>query len=179
MTTDEILTGVGLMVALAVGSQILAKMLRIPAIVVLLPVGFVAGALSDEIDPTNIVGSAFGPLVSLAVAVILFDSGVGLDVRRLTGGIRGVVTRLIVLGVPITWAIAALSAVSFLGMSSEAAVMLGAIVVVSGPTVVGPLLSFVRPSRRVQTVLAWAGSVIDPIGAIMGTLTFHAIGAGG
>ncbi len=122
MTTDQILTGIGLTVALAVGCQILASRLRIPAIVVLLPVGFVAGALTDDMDPTNIVGSAFEPLVAVAVAVILFDSGIELDLRRLAGGTRKVVTRLIVLGVAITWAIAALSAALLLGMSSEAAI---------------------------------------------------------
>jgi NhaP-type Na+/H+ or K+/H+ antiporter len=175
MTTDQILAGLGLTVALAVGSQVLAHILRIPAIVVLLPVGFVAGALTDDIIPTNIVGSAFGPLVSLAVAVILFDSGVGLDLRRLAGSTRRVVTGLIVLGVPLTWAIAALSAGFLLGMSTGAAVMIGAILVVSGPTVVGPLLSFVRPSRRVRTILGWESSVIDPIGGILGALTFHAV----
>jgi NhaP-type Na+/H+ or K+/H+ antiporter len=175
MTTDQILTGVGLTVALAVGSQILAHILRIPAIVLLLPAGFVAGALTEDIIPTNIVGTAFEPLVSLAVAVILFDSGVGLDLRRLSGSTRRVVSGLIVLGVPITWAIAALSAGLFLGMSSGAAVMIGVILVVSGPTVVGPLLSFVRPSRRVQTILGWESSVIDPIGGILGALTFHAV----
>jgi NhaP-type Na+/H+ or K+/H+ antiporter len=175
MTTDQILIGVGLTVALAVGSQILAHILRIPAIVVLLPVGFVAGALTDDIIPTNIVGAAFEPLVSLAVAVILFDSGVGLNLRRLSGSTRRVVTALIVLGVPITWATAAVSARIFLGMSSGAALMIGVILVVSGPTVVGPLLSFVRPSRPVQTILGWESSVIDPIGAILGALTFHAL----
>jgi NhaP-type Na+/H+ or K+/H+ antiporter len=178
MTTDQILIGLGLTVALAVGAQILAHTLRIPAIVVLLPVGFVAGALTDNVVPTNIVGPAFEPLVSLAVAVILFDSGVGLDLRRLAGSTRRVVTALIVLGIPITWAIAALAGRLILGLSSGAALMLGAVLVVSGPTVVGPLLSFVRPSRRVQAVLEWESSVIDPIGAILGALTFHALVAG-
>jgi NhaP-type Na+/H+ or K+/H+ antiporter len=179
LTTDQILNGVGLTVALAVGCQILANRLRVPAIVLLLPVGFVAGALTDDINPTAILGSAFEPLVSLAVAVILFDSGVELDLRRLTGSTRGVVTRLLVLGVLITWAMGGFSAALLLGMSSEAAAMLGVILVVSGPTVVGPLLSFVRPSGRLQAVLSWEGSVIDPIGGILGALTFHAIVAGG
>jgi NhaP-type Na+/H+ or K+/H+ antiporter len=85
------------------------------------------------------------------------------------------VTGLIVLGVPLTWAIAALSAGFLLGMSTGAAVMIGAILVASGPTVVGPLLSFVRPSRRVRTILGWESSVIDPIGGILGALTFHAV----
>ncbi|MGH9228809.1 MAG: cation:proton antiporter [Acidimicrobiales bacterium] len=175
MSSDQILMGVGLTIALAVGSQIVANRLRIPAIVVLLPVGFTAGALTDDVVPTNIVGSAFQPLVSLAVAVVLFDSGVELDLRQFTGDARRVVTRLIVLGVAITWAVAAVAAALLLGMSNGAAAMTGAILVVSGPTVVGPLLSFVRPHGRLRTILGWEGSVIDPIGAILGALTFHAI----
>ncbi len=175
MTTDQILAGVGLTVALAVGSQILANRLRIPGIVVLLPVGFAAGALTEDIVPTNLIGPAFQPLVSLAVAMILFDSGLGLDLRRLTGSTRRVVIRLILLGVPITSAVAACFAALFLGISGEAAVMIGTILVVSGPTVVGPLLSFVRPSRPVRTVLTWESSVIDPIGGILGALVFHAV----
>jgi NhaP-type Na+/H+ or K+/H+ antiporter len=175
VTTDQILAGLGLTVALAVGSQLLAHRLRIPAIVVLLPVGFTAGAITDNVVPTNLVGSAFEPLVSLAVAVILFDSGLTLDLRRLTGSARRVVTSLIVLGVPITFGVAAGAAALVLDLSTGAAVMLGAILVVSGPTVVGPLLSFVRPIPRLQTVLTWESSVIDPIGAILGALVFHAV----
>jgi NhaP-type Na+/H+ or K+/H+ antiporter len=162
-------------VTLAVGSQVLANRLRIPAIVVLLPVGFAAGAVTDDVVPTNLVGPAFEPLVSLAVAVILFDSGLTLDLRRLTGSNRGVVTRLVIVGVPVTLAIAAGASALLLGLSTGAAVMLGAILVVSGPTVIGPLLSFVRPSDRVQTILTWESSVIDPIGGIVGALVFHAV----
>ncbi len=178
MTSEQILIGIGLTVALAVGSQILASRLRIPAIVVLLPVGFTAGALTDNIVPTNIVGAAFQPLVSLAVALILFDSGLELDLRRLTGSTRRVVTRLILFGVLITWAVAGYAAGLLLGLSSGAAIMIGAILVVSGPTVVAPLLSFIRPSPRLRTVLAWESSVIDPIGGVLGALVFHAVVAG-
>jgi NhaP-type Na+/H+ or K+/H+ antiporter len=142
---------------------------------VLLPVGFAAGALTDVVNPNQLLGSLFAPLVSLAVAVILFDSGLGLDLRKLQGHTRRVVRRLIVLGVPITWALAAFSAALLLGMSRRAAVMLGVILVVSGPTVVGPLLNFVRPTERVQRVLIWEGSLIDPVGAILGAVTFHAV----
>jgi NhaP-type Na+/H+ or K+/H+ antiporter len=175
VTTDQILLGVGLTVALAVGSQILASRLRIPALIVLLPVGFVAGALTDVVNPNKLLGSLFQPLVSLSVAVILFDAGLGLDLRKLQGHTRRVVRRLIVLGVPITWAFATISAALLLGMSKQSAIMLGAILVVSGPTVVGPLLNFVRPTERVQRVLIWEGSLIDPVGAILGALVFHAI----
>ncbi len=175
MTTNQILTGVGLILALAVGSQVLASRLRIPAIIVLLPAGFVAGALTSDVNPQNLLGPAFEPLVSLSVAVILYDAGLSLEMRKLKGHTRKVVIRLIVLGVLITTALAAAVAAPLLGMSRGAALMLGIILVVSGPTVVGPLLSFVRPTERVQQILIWEGSLIDPVGGILGALVFHGV----
>ena len=85
MTTNEILLGVGLTVVLAVGSQVVASQLRIPALVVLLPAGFFAGALTDDVHPDRLLGPAFQPLVSLAVAVILYDSGLGLICTSFAG----------------------------------------------------------------------------------------------
>ena len=175
MTTNQILIGVGLILVLAVGSQVLASRLRIPAIIVLLPAGFVAGALTTDVNPQRLLGPAFQPLVSLSVAVILYDAGLGLDLRKLRSRIRTVVIRLIILGVLVTWVLAAVVAAPLLGMSRGSAVMLGIILVVSGPTVVGPLLSFVRPSDRLQRILIWEGSLIDPVGAILGALVFHAV----
>ncbi|MFD9220442.1 cation:proton antiporter [Streptomyces sp. NPDC060064] len=177
MTTNQVLIGVSLTLVLAVGSQILASRLRIPALIVLLPVGFAAGALIDDVNPERLLGAAFSPLVSLAVAVILYDAGLGLDLARLRGHTRRVVVRLIWIGVLITWLLGALLAAPLLGMSQRAAVMIGAILVVSGPTVVGPLLSFVRPKDRLQHILVWEGSLIDPVGGILGALVFHAVTA--
>ena len=79
VTTDQVLFGVGLILVLAVGSQVLASQLRIPALIVLLPVGFTAGALTTDVNPQRLLGATFQPLVSLAVAVILYDAGLGLD----------------------------------------------------------------------------------------------------
>ncbi len=137
MTTNEILVGLGLIVLLAVGSPVLASRLRIPALIVLLPVGFAAGALTSDVNPDKLLGPAFQPLVSLAVAVILYDAGLGLELRKLTGHTRRVVWRLIALGVPVTLAIAMGMALLLLGMPDRAALMTGAILVVSGPTAVG------------------------------------------
>ena len=159
MTTDQILAGVGLILALAVGSQVLASRLRIPAIIILLPAGFTAGAITTDVNPQDLLGATFQPLVSLAVAVILYDAGMSLDLRKLHGHTRRVVVRLIALGVPITLAFAAVLAGLLLDMSSKAALMLGAILVVPGPTVVGPLLVFIRPTERLQRVLLWEGSL--------------------
>ena len=85
MTTDQILLGVALILVLAVGSQVLAAKLRIPALIILLPVGFIAGAITTDVNPKDLLGPAFEPLVSLAVAVILYDAGLGLDLRKLPG----------------------------------------------------------------------------------------------
>ena len=175
MTTDQILFGVGLILVLAVGSQVLASRLRIPALIILLPAGFIAGALTSDVNPQRLLGPAFEPLVSLAVAVILYDAGLALDLGNLRGHGRRVVRRLITVGVPVTWAFGAVFASLLLGMSAGAALMIGAILVVSGPTVVGPLLRFIRPTESLQRVLAWEGSLIDPVGGILGAVVFHAV----
>jgi NhaP-type Na+/H+ or K+/H+ antiporter len=177
MTTTEIFVGLGLLLALAVGCQIAAVKLRLPAIVILLPVGFVAGTITSTINPNDLFGAAFSPMISLAVAVILFEAGLDLNVKELEGHSQRVVRRLILWGVPITWACAGLLSWSLLGLSSRAAVMLGAILVVSGPTVVGPLLARARPGRRLTAILGWEGSTIDPIGAIIGALVLQGLTA--
>ena len=175
MTSSEIFVGLGLLLVLAVGCQIAATTLRLPAIVVLLPVGFVAGAITDTVDPNRLFGAAFAPMVSLAVAVILFEGGLDLNFRELEGHSQRIVRRLILQGVPITWAGAGLLAWLLLGLSSRAAVMLGAILIVSGPTVVAPLLERARLGRRLTAILGWEGTTIDPIGAIIGALVFQAL----
>src|SRR5215510_14814575 len=85
VTTNQVLVGVGRTIVLAVGAQILAQRLRLPALILLLPFGFIAGALTDTVHPDRLLGPAFQPLVSLAVAVILYDAGLGLNLARLTG----------------------------------------------------------------------------------------------
>ncbi len=178
VTTDQIVAGLGLTIALAVGAHVLARELRLPSLIVLLPAGFVAGAVTPVVDPDQLLGPLFQPIVSLAVAVVLFESGLGLDLAGLRGHTRRVVRRLILIGIPTTLAFAAAAAGLLLGVSEQAALMIGAILVVSGPTVVGPLLGAAGLNQRLRTVLGWEGSLIDPVGAIVGTLVFHAIVSG-
>jgi NhaP-type Na+/H+ or K+/H+ antiporter len=177
MSTDQVLFGVSLIVVLAVGSQVLGSQLRIPALIIMLPAGFLAGAATSDVNPQHLLGTAFQPLVSLAVAVILYDSGLGLQWGKVTGRARRVVPRLVYMGVPVTFAFAAILAAPLFGMSGGAAVMTGAILVVSGPTVVGPLLAFVRPVDRLQRILSWEGSLIDPVGGILGAVVFETVQA--
>src|SRR5215510_3880346 len=95
MSTDQILLGVGLILVLAVGSQVLASRLRIPALIILLPAGFTAGALTTDVNPDRLLGAAFQPLVSLAVVVILYYSCLALQWGKVRGRACRVVPRLV------------------------------------------------------------------------------------
>jgi NhaP-type Na+/H+ or K+/H+ antiporter len=181
LSTNEILTGLGLVIVLAIGCQLLAARLRIPAIVMLLPVGFAAGAITDDVNPTDLFGSTFTPLVDLGVGLILFEAGLRLRWSELRGGAHSVVLRLISVGVLLTLAGITIAAKLIFGLDWGVCFVLGAILVVSGPTVVLPLLAFVRPTHAVRSVLKWEGTLIDPIGALLGVVAFTAVknGAGG
>lgn len=173
MSSSDIFVGIGLTVILAVGCQILAARFGLPAIVLLLPVGFAAGHFVSQLNPEKTMGAAFSPMVGLAVALILFDGGLDLNFRDLEGDHQRVVRRLLFLGVPITWAGAGLLAWPLLDLSGKTAIMLGAILIVSGPTVIAPLLVAARPGRRVSLILEWESITIDPVGAIIGAVVFQ------
>src|SRR4051795_5241430 len=178
VSANEILAGLGLVIVLAVGSQLLADRFRLPAIVLLLPAGFVAGALTDDVHPDALFGAAFQPIVSLGVGLILFEAGLRLRFDELAGGVRAVVARLIPAGVIVSGAGVAVAVKLLFGLDWGVSIVLGAVLVVSGPTVVLPLLAFVRPTDRVRSVLKWEGVLIDPIGALLGVVVFHAVKAG-
>jgi NhaP-type Na+/H+ or K+/H+ antiporter len=179
LTTNEILTGLGLVIVLGLGCRLLADRLRLPAIVLLLGVGFVAGIVTDDVHPDKLFGDTFQPLVSLGVGLILFEAGLRLRLDELGAGVRTVVLRLISLGALLTLAGVMLSVKLIFGLSWGVSAVLGAILVVSGPTVVLPLLAFVRPSERVRSTLKWEGTLIDPIGALLGVVAFQVVAAGG
>uniref|UniRef100_A0AAU2JX07 Cation:proton antiporter n=1 Tax=Streptomyces sp. NBC_00049 TaxID=2903617 RepID=A0AAU2JX07_9ACTN len=175
MSENDILLGIALVVGLAAACQILAGKLRVPSLILLLPVGFAAGAMTDVIHPDQLIGEEFSALVSLSVAVILYDAGLGLDLRNLTGHTRAGVGKLLLFGVAFTFLAVCAVAPALFSMALRVAAMVGMILVVSGPTVVGPLLQYVRPTEKVRRLLIWEGTLTDPIGAILGALVFHAI----
>ncbi len=180
LSANDLLLGLGLVLVLAVGSQLLARVLALPAIVVLLPVGFIAGILTKDVRPSDLLGALYQPFVSVAVGVILFEAGLRLSFRDVTPRVRPVVARLVSVGALFTWlAITAAVALLFSGLGSDVPLLIGAILVVSGPTVVLPLLAFIRPARDVRSVLKWEGVVIDPLGALLGVVVFQVAQTGG
>jgi NhaP-type Na+/H+ or K+/H+ antiporter len=175
MSSDDVLLGLGLVLGLAVAAQLAARHLRLPAIVVLLPAGFLAGAATDVVQPDRLLGQLYQPFVSIAVGVILFEAGLRLSFGAIAPGARVLVARLVGVGVLVTWlAVGGVCAVLFGGIDTRVALLIGAILVVSGPTVVLPLLAFVRPQREVRSLLTWEGVLVDPVGALLGVLVFHA-----
>jgi len=165
-------------IVLGLGCELVALRTRLPAIVLLLPVGFAAGAVTNDVNPYALFGNAFQPLVSLGVGLILFEAGLRLRFQELGQGVRSVVVRLIPIGTVTTAVGVALSVRLLFGLPWGPAALLGAILIVSGPTVVAPLLEFVRPTGRVRSVLKWEGVLIDPIGALLGVAVFTGVKAG-
>jgi NhaP-type Na+/H+ or K+/H+ antiporter len=178
LSTDQTLRGLGLVIVLALACRLVPGRLRLPTIVLLLPVGFAAGAATDDVHPDALLGNAYQPLVSLGVGLILFEAGLRLRLDEMRGRTRGVVGRLVVVGPLLTGIGVALAVKLLFGLDWGVSAVLGAILVVSGPTVVLPLLAFVRPTDRVRSVLKWEGVLIDPVGALLGVLAFQTVRTG-
>jgi NhaP-type Na+/H+ or K+/H+ antiporter len=175
---ESLLVGLAGVVVLGVGAQWVSWRLKLPAIPFLLVAGFLAGSITGFIDPDAMFGDLLFPLVSLSVAIILFEGGLTLDVAELRV-IGSVVRNLATIGVLFTWTAVAWLAHVVLNLDVGLAVLLGAILVVTGPTVIVPMLRHVRPSARVGSAVKWEGIVNDPIGVILAVLVFEVIVSGG
>ncbi|MEM1185034.1 MAG: sodium:proton antiporter [Planctomycetota bacterium] len=167
-------------IALGVGAQWLASVLKVPSILLLLILGFAAGpgaALvrgEPLLNVDELTGPILLPLVGIAVAIILYEGGLTLRFRDLKG-VGRTLTMLVSVGALITGVIGAFAAWWLLDLEVSLAVLLGALLTVTGPTVIGPLLNHIRPSGGVGPILRWEGIVIDPIGAIAAVLVLEAI----
>jgi NhaP-type Na+/H+ or K+/H+ antiporter len=168
------LIGLAGIIILGVGAQWLAWRLHLPSILLLLLVGIVAGPVTGFIDPDILLGNVLFPTVSVSVAIILFEGGLSLKFSELRA-VGGVVRNLVTIGALVTWGLASIASVLLLGLSVSMSILLGAILIVSGPTVVLPLLRSVRTTPAVSSILRWECIVIDPIGALLAVLVFEGI----
>jgi len=166
-----LLVGIGI---LSLVSQWLAWRLRVPAILFLLTSGMLLGPVTGILDPDALFGELLFPFFALSVAVILFEGSLTLNREEIRGH-GAVVRRLISWGVLIIWILAAVLAHYLVDMDWPLAFLFGAIMTVTGPTVIMPMLQAVRPRRSVANILRWEGILVDPIGAILAVLTFTVI----
>ncbi|MAK60078.1 MAG: sodium:proton exchanger [Ponticaulis sp.] len=163
---------------LGIGAQWLAWRLQLPAIVLMSVAGLLIGPVSSLwlaqpiVDPQESFGEMFRPIVSLAVAIILFEGGLALkfsDLRDSGAAVR----RLVFLGAPIAWALGTVVCYFFAGLGLGTAVLFAGILIVTGPTVIMPLLRQSKLGGRVGKALKWEGIVNDPVGALFAVAAFE------
>ncbi len=157
---------------LGIGAQWIAWRTGWPAIVLMLAAGFIAGPITGLIDPEEAFGELLEPMVSIGVALILFEGGLSLDFRELRKYGEGV-WRLVFIGVPVGWALGAWAAHDIGQLVWPVAILFGGILVVTGPTVVLPLLRQSAVQQRPAALLRWEAIVNDPLGALCAVIAYE------
>lgn len=162
-----------LFLALGIFSQWLANRIKWPSIVVMSIVGLLVGPILGLANPEHTLGSeVFSPIVSLAVAIILFEGSSNLDFRELKG-ISKAVIRIITIGATIAWVLGAIALHKILGFPISIAIVMGGLLLITGPTVIQPLLKQAKVRNSVDTVLRWESIILDPLGPILALAAFY------
>ena len=173
MSSDPVLSTIAVTIVAGTACQAVARWLKVPAILPLLIAGVLLGPDLIGLVQPDALGEGKRVLVGLAVAVILFEGGLSLkaDAFRYSGK---VIRNLVTFGALITWALSA-AAANFLfpDLGVGPSVLFGSLVVVTGPTVIQPLLKTVRPRRRLADILRGEAILIDPVGALYAVLVLE------
>ena len=157
-----------------ISAQVIAEYFQVPSIVFLLLFGILLGAdILDILHPHNL-GLGLEVLVALSVAIILFEGGLNLELREL-GKVSGSLRNLVTVGTLIAFIGGGMSAHWLAEFPWAIAFLYASLVVVTGPTVIGPLLKQVRVDRQVATLLEGEGVLIDPVGAILAVVVLNTI----
>ena len=159
---------------LGLSCQWLAWRMQLPAILLLLIVGLFIGPGLGIFNPNQLFGDLLFPLISLSVAVILFEGSLTLNFDEIKK-VRNSVKSIITLGAIISWLITSDATRYVLDFSWSLSLMFGSLTVVTGPTVIVPLLRIVRPKAKLASILRWEGILIDPIGAIFVVIVYEFI----
>ena len=166
-------TAITLVAVLGAFAQWLAWRLRLPAIVILTGAGLLLGPGLGWLNPSEDFGGLLQPFISFAVSIILFEGGLRLKVHDLRESARGI-RRLCTLGLIFGWVLGTAAAHMVGGLELPVAMVFGAIVVLTGPTVIMPLLRQARLNRRLASLFKWEGIVNDPIAALAAVLIVEA-----
>ena len=165
---------IALVGVIGVGAQWLAWRLRMPAIVLMLLAGIIIGPVLGLFDPARDIGALTEPMIAIAVAIILFEGGLTLNLHALRDAAEGV-RRLVLIGAPLGWITSTLALRYGAGLDWESSAVFGGILIVTGPTVIAPLLRQARLARRPAALLQWEAIVNDPIGALAAVLAFEVV----
>lgn len=168
----DIFLGIALTFGAGMLAQWVAWRFRLPAIVLLFTIGLLFGPGLGILHPSETMGWVFRPLVSLLVAIVVFEGGMALDIRQLREAGEGV-ARLTMLALPINWVLGSLAAHYVAHLEWGTSMLFGAIIVVTGPTVVLPLLRSAKLQPKVAAFLRWEAIVNDPLGAILAAVVLQ------
>jgi len=163
---------IALVGVLGIGAQWIAWRTGWPAIVLMLAAGFLAGPVFGVFDPEHAFGDLLEPMVAIGVALILFEGGLSLDLRELRHAGDGVV-RLATIGVALGWFLGSLAGYGIAGLAWPVAILFGGILVVTGPTVVIPMLRQSSIQPRPASILKWEAIVNDPTGALCAVIAYE------
>ncbi|UOQ50674.1 sodium:proton antiporter [Gracilibacillus caseinilyticus] len=163
-----------IVISLGIFSQWLAWRIQWPSIVIMSIAGLLIGPITGFINPQEAIGSLYSPIISLAVALILFEGSTSLDIRELKG-ISKSVYRIVTFGAFLAWIGGALAAHFIAGLNLEISFIIGGLFVVTGPTVIIPLLRQAKLKTRVSSVLKWEGIIVDPIGPLLALFAYEII----
>jgi len=163
---------IAVILVLGVAAQWLAWRIRLPSIILLSIFGIIAGPVLHVLRPSAQFGHILEIVISLSVALVLFDGGLNLKFYELQHAATGV-RRLVYLGVPIGFLVYSLATHFIGGLSWPVATVFGAIIVITGPTVILPLLRHAKLTRRVASYLKWEAIINDPIGALLAVLVLN------
>lgn len=168
----DIFIGIALTFGAGILAQWVAWKLRLPAIVLLFTIGLIVGPGLGILHPSESMGWVFRPLVSLLVAIVVFEGGMALDIRQLRDAGEGVM-RLTMVALPINWVLGSLAAHFVAHLEWGTSLLFGAIIVVTGPTVILPLLRSAKLKPRLAAFLRWEAIVNDPLGAILAAVVLQ------
>jgi NhaP-type Na+/H+ or K+/H+ antiporter len=170
---EHVITLAVILIAVAgITAQWIAWRFHIPAILLLTLTGLAVGPGLGWLHPSAAFGPILEPLISVFVAIVLFEGGMSLHVYEIKEAGTGV-NRLVTVGVPISWLLGAAAAHAIGGLSWPVATLFGAISVITGPTVIIPMLRQAKLKRRPASFLKWEGIVIDPLGALLAVLIYE------
>lgn len=174
MTHDALQT-ISLSIVLGVFSYIISRAYKIPAIVFYLVCGFLFGPAGFNLIRTEeAIGGGIAPMVEIAVAIILFEGGLSLSIQSFRME-KKAIRRLLFITIPITGGAAALLSHFLTGVPWLFAVFFGALIVVTGPTVIGSILKSVALTPRLETLLNWESLWGDVIGVMVSALALEMI----
>ncbi|WP_347553024.1 sodium:proton antiporter (plasmid) [Pseudalkalibacillus hwajinpoensis] len=159
---------------LGIGSQWISWKFNLPAIVVMSVTGLLAGPILGLLNPHEQFGNLYKPMISIAVAIILFEGSLKLVFREIKD-LGHSIYRIVTFGALLAWITGSFAAHFIAGLSWAVSFVIGGLLIVTGPTVILPLLRQAKLKARPAAILKWEAIIVDPLGALLAVFSYEII----